>query len=164
MRFSGWLAATIFLVAGVAGAGELGTRELEDGDSGTDVVELQDGLRAAGFDPGPTDGKFGPKTERAVRSFQASAGLAVDGVVGTKTVAALDATKPASTDSTPAGQADGLPLLEQQASSSKTRRKGVDVSKYEGTVDWAKVKSAGYAFGIARVSDGIRTHDATFAR
>jgi GH25 family lysozyme M1 (1,4-beta-N-acetylmuramidase) len=40
---------------------------------------------------------------------------------------------------------------------------GADVSKYEGTVDWAKANAAGLSFSIARVSDGIHTHDATFA-
>src|SRR5436305_1298617 len=29
---------------------------------------------------------------------------------------------------------------------------GADVSKYEGTVDWAQVAAAGHGFGIARVS------------
>ena len=41
--------------------------------------------------------------------------------------------------------------------------KGVDVSVYQGTVDWSKVKAAGMAFGIARVSDGTGTLDSTFA-
>src|SRR5277367_3179126 len=31
---------------------------------------------------------------------------------------------------------------------------GVDVSVYQGTVDWASVKAAGNAFAIARISDG----------
>jgi peptidoglycan hydrolase-like protein with peptidoglycan-binding domain len=35
---------------------------------------------AAGFDTGSVDGVFGPKTTAAIRSWQAQAGLPVDGV------------------------------------------------------------------------------------
>ncbi|HEY1954774.1 MAG TPA: GH25 family lysozyme [Polyangiaceae bacterium] len=41
--------------------------------------------------------------------------------------------------------------------------KGVDVSIYQGSVDWSKVKAAGKVFAIARVSDGTGTIDSTFA-
>jgi GH25 family lysozyme M1 (1,4-beta-N-acetylmuramidase) len=41
---------------------------------------------------------------------------------------------------------------------------GVDVSTYQGSVNWAAVRSSGRRFAIARVSDGTRSIDATFAR
>src|SRR5262249_6188927 len=41
--------------------------------------------------------------------------------------------------------------------------KGVDVSFYQGTVNWAQVKSAGISFAIARVSDGTSNPDSQFA-
>jgi lysozyme len=44
-----------------------------------------------------------------------------------------------------------------------TTTKGIDVSRYQGTVDWRKVKAAGRPFAIARVSDGIEHPDALFA-
>ncbi len=56
---------------------------------GEEVTTLQELLLAHGFDPGPVDGVFGPKTDAAVRAFQAAKGLAVDGVVGKLTWAAL---------------------------------------------------------------------------
>jgi peptidoglycan hydrolase-like protein with peptidoglycan-binding domain/DNA invertase Pin-like site-specific DNA recombinase len=49
------------------------------------VRALQRKLRAAGADPGRIDGRFGPLTESAVRRFQRSGGLEVDGIVGPRT-------------------------------------------------------------------------------
>jgi hypothetical protein len=63
---------------------------LRQGSSGDTVVQLQNGLTALGFDPGPADGIFGPVTEAAVLDFQRSNGLDADGVVGANTVAALN--------------------------------------------------------------------------
>src|SRR5262245_11021642 len=37
----------------------------------------------------------------------------------------------------------------------KSTLTGVDVSIYEGTVDWAQVKASGRAFAITRVGDGL---------
>lgn len=64
---------------------------LRRGSSGPEVRRLQDLLVAAGFDPGGSDGVFGARTEAAVRSFQGAKGLVVDGVVGPRTWAALQA-------------------------------------------------------------------------
>ncbi len=61
----------------------------------TTVRGIQARLAALGFDPGPIDGIDGPKTDAAIRAFQAARGLAVDGIVGPQTRAALLA--PAST-------------------------------------------------------------------
>jgi hypothetical protein len=55
---------------------------LRNGASGQAVTALQQALRAAGFEPGSTDGKFGPMTERALKRFQGAKGLKVDGVAG----------------------------------------------------------------------------------
>lgn len=59
-----------------------GTRLLKIGVRGTDVRQLQQALKAGGYDPGGVDGIFGAKTAAAVRAFQQARGLAVDGVVG----------------------------------------------------------------------------------
>jgi lysozyme len=42
--------------------------------------------------------------------------------------------------------------------------KGVDVSTYQGQVDWAAAKKDGVAFAFARVSDGLTHPDAQFTR
>ena len=62
------------------------------GDSGPDVVELQQDLILLEYDLSPygADGKFGKKTEDALKAFQRSVGLTPDGVAGKKTWAALD--------------------------------------------------------------------------
>jgi lysozyme len=39
---------------------------------------------------------------------------------------------------------------------------GIDVSSYQGDVDWKKVKAAGVLFAFARVSDGVDTVDGKF--
>jgi peptidoglycan hydrolase-like protein with peptidoglycan-binding domain/DNA invertase Pin-like site-specific DNA recombinase len=45
------------------------------------VRSLQIRLRALGLRPGPLDGRFGPRTQAAVRRLQARAGAPLDGVV-----------------------------------------------------------------------------------
>jgi peptidoglycan hydrolase-like protein with peptidoglycan-binding domain len=53
------------------------------------VRALQHRLRRAGYAPGPIDGRYGPRTEQAVRRFQATHGLVVDGIAGPQTVGRL---------------------------------------------------------------------------
>jgi len=70
----------------------LGDRTLWNGDTGNDVKELQTKLIALGYTCGSwgVDGDFGDATEIAVRKFQKDHGLEEDGVVGSKTVEALN--------------------------------------------------------------------------
>jgi len=56
---------------------------------------------------------------------------------------------------------DGVPRARVCADGTTT--KGIDVSKWQGTIDWAKVKNAGYAFAFIRVSDGANTVDSKFS-
>ena len=62
----------------------LSWQALRQGDSGRDVVTLQYLLRHAGQTLS-VDGSFGPGTDTAVRNFQRSKGLVVDGIVGGNT-------------------------------------------------------------------------------
>lgn len=59
------------------------------GSSGASVRQLQQRLRTAGFNPGGTDGKFGARTDAAVRAYQRANRLQVDGKAGTRTMQAL---------------------------------------------------------------------------
>lgn len=54
-----------------------------------DVAALQVALRAHGTYVGAIDGIFGPRTSRAVRTFQRRRGLVVDGLAGRRTLVAL---------------------------------------------------------------------------
>lgn len=45
------------------------------------VLEVQRALNALGYDAGPEDGKMGPRTEAAIRAFQADEGLPQSGEV-----------------------------------------------------------------------------------
>lgn len=70
---------------------------LRRGSKGPDVTQLQQMLTdiagataMAGIDPKGVDGKFGPATAAAVRAYQRSEGLDVDGVVGPQTWGSLD--------------------------------------------------------------------------
>lgn len=65
-------------------------RTLRLGSRGTDVAAVQ--LQINEFALGPqliVDGVFGPRTDRAVRTFQEQHGLVADGIVGPATRAAL---------------------------------------------------------------------------
>lgn len=65
---------------------------LREGATGPKVKELQQLLKAKGFNPGPIDGVFGSGTLKAVISFQKFNGLDADGVVGPLTWKALTST------------------------------------------------------------------------
>jgi uncharacterized protein (TIGR02594 family) len=68
------------------------TTTLRCGTQGGEVERLQKLLNQR-LSPSPnlrTDGHFGSRTEAAVRLYQASVGLGIDGVVGARTWAALE--------------------------------------------------------------------------
>ena len=63
------------------------------GLSKDDVLEAQRVLASLGFDPGPADGQWGPKTGRAVQSFLGDAGLSIADIL---TMPALRAVREAA--------------------------------------------------------------------
>ncbi len=56
---------------------------------GDDVAALQSRLTEMGFDCGRVDGIYGPRSESAVKEFQQSVGIHVDGKCGPATIIAL---------------------------------------------------------------------------
>ena len=96
---------------------------LRKGDEGQEVKRLQSKL------PTSADGKFGPKTEKAVRDYQQHNGLTVDGLAGKQTLSSL------GINVTPA----------------------VDLSSWNGTVDFKKLKQAGGSHAWIKLTEGT-TH------
>ena len=74
----------------------LGKRLLRIGARGWDVAALQFQLAWHGFPSGRFDGHLGARTASSLRRFQRWAGLAVDGVAGPATLAALRGPLPSS--------------------------------------------------------------------
>lgn len=68
-----------------APAPDVPRRDLEEGDSGTDVAQLQTSLGVY-----PADGDFGPITDSAVKGYQSACGISVDGEVGPQTWGKVD--------------------------------------------------------------------------
>ncbi|NES79854.1 MULTISPECIES: peptidoglycan-binding protein [Okeania] len=75
---------------GLIDTGKIARATLYFGSTGEDVEYLQIWLKAAGFRSLVVDGIFGVATEEAVKNFQKSSGLTVDGIVGPQTWAKLE--------------------------------------------------------------------------
>ena len=79
--------------------------------------------------PAVADGAFGPKTEQAVKDYQKHNSLSIDGVAGPQTLGHL-----------------GIKILA-----------GIDVSAWNGTIDWEKVSDAGVRYAWVKATEG-QTH------
>lgn len=87
------------------------TSVLKRGSSGSKVSEMQQKLKNWGYYSGSVDGIFGSGTESAVISFQRANGLTADGVVGSRTAAALGMTLSSSASSGGSSTSSDLALL-----------------------------------------------------
>ena len=68
-----------------------------------------------------------------------------------------------SQSSSPKGECTGDTAQELKVCAKGATLQGVDVSYYQGNVDWTKVKTSGRTFAFARVSDGLNYPDTKFA-
>ena len=60
------------------------------GSTGLPVRRAQKRMSLVGYDVGGVDGRYGARTEVAVKKLQQERGLAVDGVVGPETWSIID--------------------------------------------------------------------------
>lgn len=71
------------------------------GSRGDKVRRAQTLLKLLGYDPGPLDGVFGPRTERAVKAFEGDYDLPQDGVLSDEDYARLEDAAEVDHDDTP---------------------------------------------------------------
>lgn len=71
----------------------------EEGDSGTDVVKIQQALEYLGYYDGAIDGDYGQATVAAVKAFQSKRGMKADGIAGESTIRVLFGENAASSSS-----------------------------------------------------------------
>ena len=118
------------------------TTALRLGSSGSQVQCLQSALNAAGFSAGPPDGKFGSRTYSAVRRYQQSKGLLVDGVAGRQTATSLGIWGTAATPAPSGGGGGGsctpptgVPAAARQVLvvTASGNRADVDLLVHDGT-------------------------------
>lgn len=65
--------------------GKFVLKQIKPGDTGVEVLLLQEILKSRGYYKGALDRSFGPQTEAATRKYQAERGLKVDGIAGPST-------------------------------------------------------------------------------
>lgn len=122
------------LTAGSAFGATLGERVLYWGTSGEDVTQLQQKLQTLQFYQSGIDGEFGYQTSLAVKKFQRNNGLVEDGIVGTKTVAALKLKVPNSNYNTTYTIQKGDTLWSIAQKNSVSVDKLIEVNKISGNI------------------------------
>ncbi len=113
------------------------------GDNGPEVANIQHHLKAAGFDPRHTHGKFDQRTRGAVRAFQRAVGLGVTGFVDAATWEKLEGVYRYHKKSAPQALGERSPLVLRSERALATL--GYDVGKVDGHFD-AKTQRAVRAF------------------
>jgi peptidoglycan hydrolase-like protein with peptidoglycan-binding domain len=96
MNWRGLAAVVLLLAPALTFSGGPFTSNLPDPEIPADfdpysglISEVQRGLRARGFDPGPVNGDFGAKTQAALAQFQLLALIPVSGSLDDATLAEL---------------------------------------------------------------------------
>ena len=83
--------------------GSAGSGQAASGQSRAQITQVQQALKAKGYDPGTTDGVMGTQTQEALRKFQKENGLKVTGTVDAQTAKALGVSASGSAATSPSG-------------------------------------------------------------
>ena len=121
------------------------------GMSGDMVVEIQTRLKNWGYYDGAVDGIFGSRTEKAVKYFQRTNNLAVDGQVGDKTLAALGITPTGSGGGGSSGGGSGDVNLLARLISAEARGEPYEGQVAVGAVVLNRVNHASFPNSISDV-------------
>jgi flagellum-specific peptidoglycan hydrolase FlgJ len=141
--------------------------ELGFGSRGRDVSHLQEALRSAGFNPGKTDGIFGPKTQAALRNFQTARGIQVDGIAGPETFGALrdsdtfQPSKPSAPTKPGTATQPGAPTQPGAQTKPGTQPGSPQAGGTQSTAPIAGVPKTGNAFIDRISSDAIKSQRET---
>lgn len=81
------------------------------GSRGSEVRTIQEKLKRWGYYTGGVDGIYGSLTVSAVKKFQQKNGLTVDGIAGTKTLAAMGITSSSSSSGSSTNNSSNVNLL-----------------------------------------------------
>ncbi|MDD6040686.1 MAG: peptidoglycan-binding protein, partial [Clostridia bacterium] len=152
-----WMAAALAVLLLVCQPAALAAyKTLEYGSRGAEVLELQQALLSLGFNPKGTDGKFGSGTREAVKAYQKSRGLTVDGKAGNLTLSLLYSEIKSGTSS--GGSSSGS---EPVASNPNTLQFGSSGSRV--TELQQNLKKLGYDVGSVDGKFGASTKRAVIA-
>ena len=89
MAGTAWFGAIVEAVHDSVDAVQSHVSVLQHAAARTRMRQVQEGLQAAGFSPGPLDGRLSPHTRTALRQYQQRKGLRATGTLDKQTLEAL---------------------------------------------------------------------------
>ncbi len=120
------------------------------GSRGSEVRTIQEKLKRWGYYTGGVDGIYGSLTVSAVKKFQQKNGLTVDGIAGTKTLAAMGITSSSSSSGSSTNYSSNVNLL-ARAIYGEARGEPYNGQVAVGAVIMNRVKSSKFPNTIAGV-------------
>ena len=121
------------------------------GSRGNEVKSIQEKLKRWGYYTGSVDGIYGTQTVSAVKKFQQKNGLTVDGIAGSKTLAAMGISSSSSSSSGSSGSNSSDITLLSKLIYGEARGEPYTGQVAVGAVILNRVKSSSFPNTIAGV-------------